>query len=262
MSQRQQYNTSARKRRRSPLGRLLTFLVICLVLYLGVSVFFRVSDIRVDGDTRYTSGEVIDASGIEFGTHMFFVSDDTARQNIQRRLPYVGQVEIRRRFPSRVEITVTDTTAIAILRVDGTYILLDRQMKALEILDDPPMQRFILIEGVGTPILPRTGEILAFGEEGREKLSYLQEILRWLTTLEISPWVSVLDMRDVDNPRFIYDDRLTILLGPNRNLRDKMYMLSGILAELEEDERGLIDLGSDRPFFRPERDGGSLPEEE
>jgi len=45
------------------MGRLISFLVVALALSLGISVFFRVGEIRVEGDSRYTAAQVISASG-------------------------------------------------------------------------------------------------------------------------------------------------------------------------------------------------------
>jgi len=229
----------------------LTFFVICLVLFLGISVFFRVSEIRVEGDTRYTQEEVIRAAGIEFGTHLFFVDYESARQNILSSLPYAEQVRIRRRFPNRVEIDVTDTVALAVIYTEGGYLLLDRRARMLERLEYAPIQRLVDVFGMGDPILPRAGEVLAFGEEGRGRLVYLQDILGTFFTLGLSPRVSELNMSDVYDPRFLYDDRFVVRLGPHQNLHHKLSMLMGIVAYLDEHETGTIDLSGDNPFWSP-----------
>ena len=249
---RQQYNTSRRRRRRSALGRIVTFLVICLVLFLGVTVFFRVNEIVVDGDTRYTDREVIEASGLTIGAHMLLIREDAVRSGILNNLPYAGLVEFRRQFPSRVTLTVTDAVAVALVHFEDGYLLLDRGAQILERVDTRPAEGLILLEGLQTPILPRVGQVLALGEEGRAQLVYLQDILGTFWTLGLTSRVSVLDMQEVHNPQFIYGERLTVLLGPHHNLQRKLDMLSGIVAYLDEDERGVIDLNPERPVFRAE----------
>ena len=52
----------------------LTVLLICAALFLGMSVFFKVSKITVEGSTLYTPEEVIEASGIELGENLFFIN--------------------------------------------------------------------------------------------------------------------------------------------------------------------------------------------
>lgn len=250
MGHRQQYNTSGRRRRRSPLGKLLTFAFICLVLFLGITAFFRVNEIEVSGDTRYSRSEVIEASEIEFGSHLFLLRADTARANILSRLPYAGHVEVLRQFPSRVEIIVTEALPVAFLQTEGGYLLLDRSARILERTEHRPIQRLVELQGFETPILPREGEVLALGEEGRAQLLYVQDILYLFSSLGLAPWISELDMTYVQSPQFIYDARFTVLLGPRRDVRHDMNMFIGILAELDEDESGMIDLRPENPFFR------------
>jgi len=228
----------------------LTFLLICLILFLGVTVFFRVNEIIITGDTRYSRLEIIEASEIELGTHLLLFREDVARANILSRLPFAGHAEIVRRFPSRIEIIVTEALPVAFLQAEGGYLLLDRSARILEQVEHRPIQRLVYLQGLERPLLPREGEILALGEEGRAQLAYLQDILDLFGSLGLVPWVSELDMSDVHNPQFIYDERFTVLLGPRQDVRHDMNMFVGILAELEEDEFGLIDLRPENPFFR------------
>jgi len=213
-------------------------------------VFFRVNEIEVVGDTRYSRSEIIAASEIETGSHLFFLREDVVRENILSSLPYAGHVEMARRFPSRVVITVREALPVAFLWTEGGYLILDRSARILEQVDTRPIQRLVFVEGLRTPILPREGEILALGEEGRAQLQYLQGILSTFSSLGIVPWVSDLDMQNVYNPQFTYDERFTVLLGPNRNLQHKMGMFVGIVATMDDDEFGVIDLQPERPVFR------------
>jgi len=230
----------------------MTFMVICLVLFLGVSVFFRVNEIQVEGETRYTAEQVVAASGIDFGTHLFFVDGMAARREIQARLPYVGQVEILRRFPNRIVIAVDETAPVALFRFEQGYLILDRNAKILERADEAPSSlRLIRLLGLPEPILPREGETLALGEAGRERLRYLQNILGALSTMGVVSEVSFVDMTELHDPEVHYADRFTVRLGPNRNLPHKMGMLVGIVGTMDDYESGIIDLNPEQPVFRP-----------
>jgi len=213
-------------------------------------VFFRVSEIEVVGDTRYSRAEIIEASEIEFGSHLFFLREDVVRENILSSLPYAGHVEMARRFPSRIVITVREALPVAFLWTEGGYLILDRSARILERAETRPIQRLVFVEGLRTPILPREGEILALGEEGRAQLQYLQGILNTFSGLGLVPWVSSLDMHDVYNPQFTYAERFTVYLGSNRNLQHRMDMFVGIVATMDDDEFGVIDLQPERPVFR------------
>lgn len=241
---------SGRKRKLSPLGRLITFGGVVLILFLGVTVFFRVDTIRIDGDTRYTLEEVTAVAGVERGAHMLFLDPYAIKANIQAGLPYAGQVTLRRQFPSRLEVTITDTEAIAAVPGPGGYWLLSRDAKLLEHLETRPVQPVIRVRGIGETTNPAVGEMLYLGEEREYELRYLRDILSALDILGIAAGVSELDLSDLHNPQLLYDKRLEVQLGPNRNLQGKMNMLAGILDHLEYDENGTIDLNPEQPVFR------------
>jgi len=252
------YQRPGRKRRRSALGRLMTFGSIGLVLFLGVSVFFRVNEIRVLGETRYMASEVAGASGVEYGEHMLFLNPDAIRADIAAGLPYVGQVELRRRFPSRLEITVYDTFPMAVLPTAEGYWLMDRDAKLLELAETEPDRRLIRFEGVGELHYPWAGAILDLGEEARDKLLYIQDILHTLDSLEIAHEVSRIDMSNVQDPLMEYAGRFRVRMGAHRrpeafpDLHGKMRMLIGIIATMDDHETGVIDLNPQRPVFRPD----------
>ncbi|MCL2368882.1 MAG: FtsQ-type POTRA domain-containing protein [Oscillospiraceae bacterium] len=243
------------------MGRLISFLVVALALFLGISVFFRVGEIRVEGDSRYTAAQVISASGVEEGAHLFFLNFAMIEQEILKGLPYVGHVEFRRQFPSTLEIRVRDTIPMALIQVEGDYLVIDRYGKILERAQSPPTMRLITVEGLAEPILPRPGEILYLGEEGRYELRYLQDILRTFSTLGLGPRVSMIDLTELHDPTFLFEERFLVRLGPNRQLNQKMDMLVGVVDFLGEEESGTIDLNNaDRPIFSSEQIGASSAE--
>jgi len=229
----------------------LTFAVICLILFLGVTVFFRVGVIDVEGETRYTAAEVIEASGIAFGDHLFFVNDEAADRAIRSSLPYIGRVEVRRHFPNRLTVTVAETLPVARLQTADGYLILDRDAKVLEIAATVPLVRLIEVIGMPMPISSEVGEILAPGEEDADKLRYLQDILGTVSTLGIANDVSRIDMTDLYDPVMLYyNGRFLVRLGPNRNLHHKMNMLVSILPTMDEHDTGTIDLSLEQPSFR------------
>ena len=48
-----------KRRKRSALFAPISFLIICAALVFGMSVFFRVSGIEVEGNNLYTEEEII-----------------------------------------------------------------------------------------------------------------------------------------------------------------------------------------------------------
>ena len=66
--QRRHSRPSRRRGRFGGLYKALSVLMITAAIIVACVVFFRVNAIQVEGNVRYTPEEIIDASGIEWGT--------------------------------------------------------------------------------------------------------------------------------------------------------------------------------------------------
>ena len=86
-------NRSTNRRRRrgrfSFLTKLLCILLIAGAVVAALTVFFKVQSITVSGNARYTSEEVVAASGIEIEDNLFLLNKYSAAQAIFEKLPYV-----------------------------------------------------------------------------------------------------------------------------------------------------------------------------
>ena len=107
-----------RRRRRSrgrfgPLFKLLCLLAVIVALTLGATVFFQVETVVVSGNSRYTQGEVVEASGIQIGDNLYRLNKIQISQQLLQTLPYLETVSIRRSLPSTLVIQVTEWQAVA-----------------------------------------------------------------------------------------------------------------------------------------------------
>ena len=108
-------------RERSPrsrgfLAKLLTLVAIVAAAVFGVTVFFQVNTFEIHGVENYSEDAVIIASGIELGQSILLVDKSKVASRINTRLPYVQSVQIKRRLPGTVVITVTEGKAAASVR--------------------------------------------------------------------------------------------------------------------------------------------------
>lgn len=239
------------KNRRNILYGPLMFLLICAALVLGMSVFFKVSKITVEGSSMYTPEEIIEASGIEEGDYLFFVNRFTAASRIHAKLPYVDDVRVARMLPSYVTITITESSAMAYISTGTTYWVIDQNCRLLTTAAENELSGLIRIEGV-TPLAPEVGAIVAAGEADAAKVTYLAEILDQMLTRDIAGDVTMIDMSDVTSPAFTYQDRFTVRLGRDENVEYKFSMLQSAVEQLTEQDAGTIDLSIDkRAHFSP-----------
>ena len=210
-----------------------------------MSVFFRVSTIEVEGNSLYTSEEIIEASGIEQGDNLFFINRFTAISRIFSKLPYVEKAVINRSLPNRLVIVITESQAIACVAAeDGTWAI-DRGCKLLSKAGGDELRGLIRIEGL-TPIAPEAGQIIAPGEAESPKVSYLSAILTQIDTLGLRDNITYIDITGISNPSFDYLGRFTVKLGSFENTEYKFQCLLSAVDALSEGDRGTLDLSIDK----------------
>lgn len=222
----------------------VSFLIICAALVLGMSVFFRVADVEVTGNSLYSAEEIIEASGIEEGDNLFFINRITAISRIFSKLPYVEGATINRSLPNRLVIEITESTAIAYVTAEDGIWTIDRNCKLLSRTDPETASLLIRVDGL-TPIAPAVGETIAPGEAETPKVAYLTDILRHISSLGMSSDVAGIDVANIANPTFDYLGRFKVKLGNNEDLDYKFQLLLSAVSKLEAGDSGTLDLSID-----------------
>lgn len=234
-----------KKKSRGALYAPIAFVVICAALIFGMSVFFRVSRIEVDGNAMYTDEEIMDAAGIEKGDNLFFINRFAAVSRIFSHLPYIEEASVTRALPNKVIITVSESSAIAYVTVDSQCWAIDRNCKLLKTVDTADAVGLIKVSGL-TPINPEIGAVIAPGEADLPKVTYLAEILDQIQERGMTGDVTGVDVSAVSNPSFDYLGRFTVKLGPDENTEYKFGMLLSAVSQLKAGDRGTIDLSIDK----------------
>lgn len=223
----------------------VSFLLIVIAAVFGMSVFFRVHDVVVTGNVRYTEEEIILASGIEKGDNLFFINRGAATAKINARLPYVEQAWIERSLPNKLEIHITESDAIAVVTAeDGTLWVLDRNCKLLATAGQSEVAGLIAVEGL-SPLEPEVGELLSPEASETPKVDYLADILGLISELGMQESISWINMTDYSSPSFRYLDRFTVKLGAHANLEYKFQLMLSAVAKMSAGDRGSLDVGID-----------------
>ena len=236
----------ARKRKkRSVLYAPICFLLVIAALVFGLSVFFRVANVEVEGNSRYTREEIVEASGIEEGDNLFFINRFAAMSRINAKLPYVESAVINMHLPNRLQIVISESVAVAYVKAEDGIWAIDRSCKLLSHVNADELDGLIRIDGL-TPIAPEVGQTIAPGEAETPKVTYLSEILHQLSDLGLQSAVTYIDISNPANPSFDYIGRFTVKLGTNENVEYKFQCLISAVDALAEGDRGTLDLSIDK----------------
>ena len=231
-----------RARRRAFSGPLM-FVVVVVAAIFVMSVFFRVEDIQVVGNTHYTQEEIIRAVDIEEGDNLFFFDRFAAVGRAFSKLPYIEAVTVERQLPNKVIITVEETTALAYLQLGEEKWTLDHNCKVLGKAAEGEEESLLPVVGMrpGTLMI---GEIMQTEDQDPEPVIYLAEILDQIEARGMTGEVTRIDFTKTSSPEFDYGGKYTVVLGRHEKVEYKFGMLVTVLGMLKEGDVGVIDVSS------------------
>lgn len=85
---------------------------------------FRTTEIAVEGQSRLTREEVLNAAGLAIGQNVFEVAPEQARRALQHQ-PWIARADVVRRLPGSYRIRIVERRAAAVVMLDRTYLVSD-----------------------------------------------------------------------------------------------------------------------------------------
>ena len=246
------------------LFKLLAIVAIGAALTVGATVFFKVEQVVVEGNQRYTAQEVDNASGIQIGDNLFRLNKHQIKSDILQTLPYVEGVNIVRRLPSTIAITVHEWDAVARIAYtplpesavteqtaegEGTVQmetakenevwLISVGGKLLEV--SPEDSQAILVSGL-TALAPKAGTMLAVPQEQQDKLNGLLALLGALEERGTISFVTEIDLTAAAQVRMRYDNRFWVKMPVNGDFTYFLRALEAVVEQRGPGEKGTMDL--------------------
>ncbi len=253
----------AKNRKRNLVLFYLSVFVVIVVaaITLSLTVLFNISTIEVFGTSRYTVEQIIQESGVSEGSNLFLMNKSAAVQNIRKNLPYIGQVKITRKLPGTVQITVEDAKIAGVAAYQNGYLVLDRDGKAVEQLDELP-QDYAQILGLDLSSVT-IGSVVTYSNQMQE-MAYTS----LLAALEESglDCITKLDLTDTASVTVEYDGRVRVNFGLPTDLIYKARFAKRIFddGKIQSTEQGVLDLSvvtdNNKAYFRPEYTTSSAQE--
>lgn len=211
MPQQRRHKSRRRTRGRFPgLYKVVSAVLILAAVVAACAVFFRVGEIQVTGNSRYTAQEIIDVTGVKVGDNLFLLDRARLAREIQSRLPYIQTVSVCRALPDGLIITVTEGKAVAAVAHEGRWWLLDSGGKLLEAASSAGGHA--TITGIA-PLAPAAGTSLATAEEQRGSLALLRELLEALKDNGLLDRLDSVDLSEDHLVRFVLDGRFSVELS-------------------------------------------------
>ena len=253
------YSHRSRTRRRNrgrfgPLFKLLCVLAVAVALTAGATVFFRVERVSVSGCKRYTTEEIIAASGIQTGSNLYSLNKVSIDRSIRTKLPYVDALTINRALPSTILITVTECEAAAQVAVpdpaqaaaaqeeltggelDAEPVLLAQEPWLIsgkgKLLEPAPADSAALPVTGLTPIAPQAGSPLEVPESEQTRLSALTALLQAAQEEKLAGELSAVRL-EATRLTVRYAGRFDVEMKLNADFRYDLRLMRTVREELE-----------------------------
>ena len=243
--------TRAALKRRRMLRRLMAFVTLLAVIaagvYLTMTMLFKIGTIQVqteDGTVvqeagGYSSSEIIQALGVAPEENIFSFDPGEKEAALERQFPLLESIRVVRDYPNTVVVQVTEAVPAYAMQTQSGWLTLSDQSKILACGSAQPEGLKTLYGGEAKTTAP--GEQLSFAaedaadstaasdsaaasspEEADKKIETLTALQAKLEEYELLDDVTRMEFADTDQVAFLYQDRVSVLLGTLNDLDYKL----------------------------------------
>lgn len=231
---------------------------IVLALVFSVSIFFKASTITVSGNEKYTTAEIIAASGVRPGESLLGVNRAKISSRIRENLPYVYSVRVGIKLPDTVKIEVVELEVVYAAEADdGSWWLLRSDGIVVEKTNSADAAQYTKITGVlltapqvekkaeaAQPIPDETtpdGETVPVTVTGAEQLDVAISLMQYLEESGILGEIATIDVADLGDLEMWYGTRFHVLLGNATDLKNKVFAVKGAIDKSGNTEQRILD---------------------
>ena len=239
-----------RKKKIKNIIKLVTLFAIIIggVVFALVSPIFNINEINVANNEQISTDTIISLSQLQIGQNLFRFNKNKVKKEIKTN-PYIESVNIKRKFPNKVEITIEERKKNYNVEFLNGYAYINNQGYILEIseekLDLP------VIQGVST----EAEQIIEGNRLNTQDLSKLETVIQILNICkdyELDTKVSTIDITNKnDYILYMEEEMKTIHLGDESNLSNKMLYVPAILEENKGKEGTIYVNGDINNNFKP-----------
>ncbi len=206
--------------------RVVFLAVLVSVAVFAMTVFFKIDTITVEGVEKYTPDEIISGMDVKKGDNLYLFNKFKVAETLMVKLPYIAGVQIRRKLPDGLVVTIEECDALAAVPTDGGYFLLSGQGKVLE-------------KSTSDKDLPVVAGASLMGSKPGEmvdptKDAYTDALLTILQTLDAADMLEEVDfinMKSLTDVRIGYGERFDIRIGTVDSLAYRMRFAKFVIED-------------------------------
>lgn len=230
-------------------------LVLAVVVALLASPLFSVREIRVQGNSRFSSEEIVRMSGIKVGMNRFRIQADDVTRRVETNRYLVCELVHMPEW-GVVEIRVRERVCVAAIEYNGLLFYVDNRGMVLEenVNTSAPLTDKIRVKGLSVRRCD-IGRIVSLNND--EQLSVFNEIMVELKVMSALDRIAELDMSSMESIFLVTRDDYSVRLGNGSDIHQKLRSMLLTLEALYRDGRGpgAIDVSAPvNPTYIPDED--------
>lgn len=235
--ERRRAQTKSMKKKRSQKVFWLVMLSLLLIgfLVLGAyTFFFPVKIITVEGNERYSTSDIINASGIATGDNLLSLNPEEIEISIRSACPYIHDVTIERKLPKQVIVRVVEGDPLLAFYQNGEYFLVNQEYELMEV--NKASMGGTVIHGF---TVTSNGPAKRLTIAPNENFGLLEELVAEIQKQEITG-VTQIDLSNVNKIRLLYKNRHIWELGNAEKIDYKLKF--GVEISGRQPDSGIVTL--------------------
>ncbi len=231
-----------KKRRIRTVATMLLFFVFVAGIFCAY--FYAkgapVANIVVEGESIYKDENIISAADLEIGINMFTVTEGEVNKKVTAELPYIHRVDIKRKLPDTIIVTVEPTADKYHITGDKSYICLDENLKVVSVKKRKLTDGSFRILGLDSQEAEIASEFKP-SENNKERFSLAQRIVSAIESKGIMKKAEI-NLEDLSDVTVTYDSRIVIYLGDCKELENRISLASDVVeTAASQGQTGYID---------------------
>ena len=226
---------------------LIIAFALALLIFLAVAVigrYFRVDTIVIDGTEKYSFSEICECGDLKEGKLIFLFSQKTIESELKQRFPYIKSVEVTKKYPSSVYLSIREEKALYYVTAEGEYFVITDQLKVLERYTEKErlLARYPELKEVRTTLIYKivAPQKIEFQQEKDQK--YIEKVLCALADWKGFDKIQSVDISNKFDITVEYDNRISVEMGNRYDFDKKLNMVTAIIASYSERATGKINV--------------------
>lgn len=265
--------TRATLRRRRILRRLTAFaMLLCVIgagIYLTMTMLFRINSIQVqtpDGKqvseiAGYSADSILQQMGVQLEENIFSFEPGEKAAVLEQNFPLLGSIKVIRDYPNTVVVQVTEAVPAYAVQNGSKWLVISDKWKILseestqpeglctlyggKLQDTTPGQGFWFVDDADAASASgsETAESESTVSTENDRMEALRTLRSKLEEYGLSQDVTRLEVADTEQLAFLYQDRISVLLGTLNDLDYKLDRARYVLTNADGKGCGPTDTG-------------------